>query len=173
MRTSKFGEIVLDVDDLCDAVMQGRDVTTLSRLTVEPSVQHGSLLDLLCEPGMIPSWTLPESQDLTLSEFDSERQRRWFMPERYAQLDIAAHVLGLCETQAQLQRAGHELLMYQERDLFDLLRYLTYLVDVMRDNGVIWGVGRGSSISSYVLYLLGVHRIDSMFYDLDPSEFLR
>ncbi len=173
MRTSKFGEIVLDVDDLCDAVMQGRDVTTLSRLTVEPSVQHGSLTDLLSDPGMISSWTLPASQDLTLSEFDNERQRRWFMPERYAQLDIAAHVLGLCETQAQLQRAGHELLMYQERDLFDLLRYLTYLVDVMRDNGVIWGVGRGSSVSSYVLYLLGVHRIDSMFYDLDPSEFLR
>jgi DNA polymerase III alpha subunit len=34
-------------------------------------------------------------------------------------------------------------------------------------------VGRGSSVASYVLYLLGVHRIDSMFYDLDPSEFLR
>jgi len=38
---------------------------------------------------------------------------------------------------------------------------------------MIWGVGRGSSVASYVLYLLDVHRIDSMFYDLDPSEFLR
>jgi len=38
---------------------------------------------------------------------------------------------------------------------------------------VIWGVGRGSSVASYVLYLLGVHRIDSMFYDLDVAEFLR
>ncbi len=57
--------------------------------------------------------------------------------------------------------------------MFDLLRYLVYLVDVMKQNQVIWGVGRGSSVASYVLYLLGVHRIDSMFYDLDVTEFLR
>jgi len=87
--------------------------------------------------------------------------------------DIAEHVLTLCTTDAELQRCGHELMLYQERGLFDLLRFLTYLVDVMRDNHVIWGVGRGSSVSSYVLYKLGIHRIDSMFYDLDVEEFLR
>jgi DNA polymerase III alpha subunit len=43
----------------------------------------------------------------------------------------------------------------------------------MQDNRIIWGVGRGSSVASYVLYKLGVHRIDSMYYDLDPQEFLR
>jgi DNA polymerase III alpha subunit len=63
--------------------------------------------------------------------------------------------------------------LFQERNLFDLLRYLKYLVDTLQANRMIWGVGRGSSVASYVLYLLGVHRIDSMFYDLDPSEFLR
>ena len=43
----------------------------------------------------------------------------------------------------------------------------------MQENNLIWGVGRGSSVASYVLYKLGVHRIDSIFYDLDPGEFLR
>jgi hypothetical protein len=95
------------------------------------------------------------------------------MPEEYNQLDIAEHVLQLCHTEAQLQRCGAALLLYQERGLFDLLRYLKYLVDVMRHNHVIWGVGRGSSVASYVLYLLGVHRIDSMYYELDAQEFLR
>jgi DNA polymerase III alpha subunit len=95
------------------------------------------------------------------------------MPEQYQQLDIAEHVLSLCQTQEQLQRQGQELLLYQERDLFDLLRYLKYLVDVMTQHHVIWGVGRGSSVASYVLYLLKVHRIDSMFYELDIHEFLR
>ncbi len=52
-------------------------------------------------------------------------------------------------------------------------RYLKYLVDTMKDNKVIWGVGRGSSCASYVLYLLGIHRVDSMFYNLDVEEFLR
>ena len=82
-------------------------------------------------------------------------------------------MLDLCQTQAQLQRVGEELLLYQERDLFDLLRYLKYLVDTMKANNVIWGVGRGSSVSSYVLFLLEIHRIDSMYYDLDINEFLR
>ena len=63
--------------------------------------------------------------------------------------------------------------MFQERNLFNLLKYLKYLVDTMQSNKVIWGVGRGSSVASYVLYLLGVHKIDSMYYDLDPGEFLR
>jgi DNA polymerase III alpha subunit len=88
-------------------------------------------------------------------------------------LDIAELVIGMCDTEQKLQRVGHELLLYQERGLFDLLRYLKYLVDVMKRNNVIWGVGRGSSVASYVLYLLGVHRIDSMYYDLDAEEFLR
>ena len=43
----------------------------------------------------------------------------------------------------------------------------------MKQNNLIWGVGRGSSVASYVLYLLGVHRIDSLHYNLDIAEFLR
>ena len=95
------------------------------------------------------------------------------MPDEYRDLDIAEYVLGLCNTDSELQRVGEELLLFQERDLFNLLRYLKYLVDVMTQNNCIWGVGRGSSTASYVLYLLGVHRINSMFYDLDPRAFLR
>jgi DNA polymerase III alpha subunit len=82
-------------------------------------------------------------------------------------------VLSLCKTEQQLQRVGKELLMYQERNMFDLLRYLKFLVDTLKSKNIIWGVGRGSSVASYVLYLLEVHRIDSMHYDLDPGEFLR
>jgi DNA polymerase III alpha subunit len=95
------------------------------------------------------------------------------MSTEYQDLDIAELVIGLCDTPEKLQRVGQELLLYQERGLFDLLRYLKYLVDLMRENHVIWGVGRGSSVASYVLYLLGVHRIDSIYYDLDAAEFLR
>jgi DNA polymerase III alpha subunit len=95
------------------------------------------------------------------------------LAKEYKTLDIAEYVLALCKNEAELQRCGHELLLYQEKDLFNLLRYLKYLVDVMTENNVIWGVGRGSSVASYVLYKLGVHRIDSMFYDLEPTEFLR
>jgi DNA polymerase III alpha subunit len=119
------------------------------------------------------TWCFPESGNVSIPEFDTVQQQHWHMPEEYKQFDIAEYLLNLCNTQQELQRVGKELLLFQERNLFDLLRYLKYLVDVMTKNHVIWGVGRGSSVSSYVLYKMGVHQIDSMFYDLDASEFLR
>ena len=173
MLTNKFGEIVLAEQDLCDAVMQGQQIWTLPRITVDPAMDLERLIHGLEDPAAVLTWTFPENDDVAVPEFDHVRQNHWFMPDEYKNMDIAKHVLELCVTDAELQRTGEELLLYQEHDLFDLLRYMKYLVDVMRENHVIWGVGRGSSVASYVLYLLGVHRINSMYYDLDPREFLR
>tara|TARA_B110000977_G_C10912115_1_gene429714 strand:- start:276 stop:791 length:516 start_codon:yes stop_codon:yes gene_type:complete len=108
-----------------------------------------------------------------VAQYHNENQSNWHMPEKYKQLDIAEYLLKLCNTDAELQRVGTELLLYQERDMFDLLRFLVYIVDVMRKQDIVWGVGRGSSVASYVLYLIGVHKIDSLYYDLDIAEFLR
>lgn len=173
MQTNKFGEIILDSEDLSDLIMRGQDPTEIKNLTVDRSIDLEKLQRSIENPGSLLTWTFPEDSDRAIPEFDLIKQSNWFMPEEYKNLDIAVYVLSLCQTQEELQRAGQELLLYQERDLFDLLRYLKYLVDIMRENNVIWGVGRGSSVASYVLYLLGVHRINSMFYDLDPREFLR
>jgi DNA polymerase-3 subunit alpha len=95
------------------------------------------------------------------------------MPQEYKDMDIAQYILDLCTGEAELQRCGEELLLYQEKDLFNLLKFLKYLVDIMKANNVIWGVGRGSSVASFVLYKMGVHRINSMFYKLHINEFLR
>ena len=112
-------------------------------------------------------------QAVAIEDFDRMCQSQWLMPDKYKHMDIAEYVLGLCESEAALQRVGEELLLYQAHDLFDLLRYLKFLVDIMKQNNLIWGVGRGSSVASYVLYLLEVHRIDSLHYNLDIAEFLR
>jgi DNA polymerase III alpha subunit len=133
---------------------------TTAGITVDGTVQLGD--------------TSPETDvSLSVDEYDLLNQRNWLMPDEYKELDIAQHIIDLCKTDAEIQRAGQELLMFQERNLFNLLKYLKYLVDTMQSNNIIWGVGRGSSVASYVLYLLGVHKIDSMYYDLDPGEFLR
>jgi DNA polymerase III alpha subunit len=108
-----------------------------------------------------------------IEEFDQFQQSQWHMPEDYKKLDIAEYILSLCKSQAELQRVGEELLLYQERNLFDLLRFLKYLIDCLKKHKIVWGVGRGSSVASYVLYLLGVHKINSLYYDLDIKEFLK
>jgi DNA polymerase III alpha subunit len=157
MIKNKFGEIVYNIEDVVDLIMKEKST---NGITVDTSV------DL--------EGTQSETDiSLSVDEYDLMNQHRWLMPKEYQQLDIAQHVINCCKTEAEMQRAGEELLMFQERNLFNLLKYLKYLVDTMRDNNIIWGVGRGSSVASYVLYLLGVHKIDSMYYDLDPGEFLR
>lgn len=114
-----------------------------------------------------------DSLDVDPETYHKQNQANWHMPEQYKQLDIAKYLLDLCRTDAELQRVGTELLLYQEREMFDLLRFLVYIVDVMREQDIVWGVGRGSSVASYVLYLIGIHRINSIHFDLDWHEFLR
>ena len=173
MRKNKFGEIVLDKNDLFDYAMQGKEIWNIPGLVVDNDVDLEKLIHWIENPNDLITWTFPENSDISVAEFDARNQGHWFMPDKYKEMDIAAYILSLCETPIQLQRCGEELLLYQEKYLFDLLRYLKYLVDVMEENNVIWGVGRGSSVDSYVLFLLKVHKIDSIYYDLDPQEFLR
>jgi hypothetical protein len=173
MKQNKFGELVFLEDDVCDLLMQGRNIDSLKNLVVDPSVNIENLVMHVERPDSLLTWTFPYNQETSVPEFHASQQIMWHMPADYKQLDIAEHILGLCASEVELQRCGEELLLYQERNLFDLLRYLKYLVDVMTTNCVIWGVGRGSSVASYVLYKLGVHRIDSLYYKLDCREFLR
>jgi hypothetical protein len=105
--------------------------------------------------------------------FDTHNQLTWFMPKEYYNLDIAQHLLDQCKSEDELQRVGEELILFQEREMFNLLRFLKYMVDTLREHKIVWGVGRGSSVASFVLYLLGVHRINSLYYNLDIAEFLR
>ena len=117
--------------------------------------------------------------DVDQKTFDGVCQSEWFMPDEYKELHVEKYVLGKLITDGykaqgpEYQRAFAELEQFKKRDMINLLRYMIYLVDFMRENNIVWGVGRGSSVASYVLYLIGVHRIDSIKYNLDWREFLR
>ena len=170
MKQNRFGELVFSESDVCDLIMSGRDTAELNGLILDPTVDMTQWTDIL---NAVPDFKNSQEHACDEAEFHKQCQSRWHMPPEYLQLDIAQHVLSLCDNEVELQRCGAELLLFQERNLFDLLKYLKYLVDTMRTNHIIWGVGRGSSVASYVLYKLGVHRVDSIYYNLDIQEFLR
>ena len=111
--------------------------------------------------------------DVDEQTFDGVCQSEWFMPDEYKTLSVNELVFDRCNTPEEQERAYEELQEFGKRGMYNLLRYMIYLVDFMRENDIVWGVGRGSSVASYVLYLIGVHRIDSIQYDLDWREFLR
>ena len=111
--------------------------------------------------------------DVDQKTFDGVCQSEWFMPDEYKNFEIHSWLLQHCKTTEEHNRVTEELAAYGSRGMNDLLRYMKYLVDFMRENNIVWGVGRGSSVASYVLYLIGVHKINSIQFDLDWREFLR
>lgn len=44
------------------------------------------------------------------------------------------------------------------------------LIQRFKDDGIVWGVGRGSGSASLVLYLLEVHDVDPVKYNISFSE---
>lgn len=114
--------------------------------------------------------------DVDQKTFDSVCQSEWLMPDEYKNVsdNKLFHILiGKCNNTDQADRVLEEYDEYKKRGMLNLLKYLMYLVDFMRENKIVWGVGRGSSVSSYILYLIGIHKIDSLKYNLDWREFLR
>ena len=100
------------------------------------------------------------------------------IPQHYKELDVEKFIRSKIPTSGQdvkikTARVERELAMYKERGLYPILQLLIYIVDTMRQNNLVWGVGRGSSVASYLLYILGVHKVDSHKYELDIKEFLK
>lgn len=168
MRTDIYGQQIYNEMELCLLYLQD-PFRTINKALVENEIKFDEILQLENVPELIKY----NSLDITVEQFDNLNQSNWLMPEKYKTMDIAQYVLEQCNGEAELQRAGEELLLFQERDMFILLRYLKYLVDTMRENNIVWGVGRGSSVASFVLFLLGIHRINSLYYDLSIDEFLK
>lgn len=109
---------------------------------------------------------------ISVEEFDRQNQTAWFMPEDYCP-NLIEYLYSRCQTEQETERVNLELELFIKHNMLDLLFYLKYLVDTMRQHKIVWGVGRGSSVASYVLYLIGVHRINSIKYNLDIHEFLK
>lgn len=168
MITDIYGQQIYTEKDICKLYLTNTD-TKLKNILCESKIEFDDRLNLSGVPTIIEYAV----ENISIKEFDEKCQSNLYIPAEYKNYDIAKYVLDLCQNDSELQRAGQELLLYQERDMFDLLRYLKYLVDTMRKHGIVWGVGRGSSVASFVLFLLGVHKINSLYYDLDINEFLK
>lgn len=170
MRYDKFGRVSITEKELCDILYSNLDINLSSFLVEDPETFNHSVVSSHYESPLLNKY---HELDIDISQFDQKNQSHWFIPDEYMEMDIAKWLLDQCTSEPQLQRVAKELLLFQEKNLFILLKYLKYLVDTMRKNNIVWGVGRGSSVASYVLYLIGIHRIDSLYYDLPIEEFLK
>jgi len=103
----------------------------------------------------------------------------WNLPEKYLSLDLDDYLLKLADKiehdslyDKRVERLSTEIFLFKQLKLDEVLRTIIYVIDKMTEKKVVWGVGRGSSCSSYLLYLMGLHEIDAVLYEIDIEDFL-
>lgn len=170
--TDEWGNVLFDADGLIDLLMRGSELS--SELTAHNS-DGVDKFNALCKELDHPEDAVSIYTKPTVSptDWDLAFQEQWFTPEPYASMDVLSWLVERCTTDAQIQRIAEEWALFEEREMIPVLRCLIYMVDTFRERNVVWGVGRGSSVASYALYLIGIHKVDSLAFELDVREFLK
>lgn len=166
-----YGRVTIDLQQAFEVIYDGGD---LKGLLLAPSPEIAVFNERLATIDREDiALAVPAPIAHSPEEEHASRASTWLIGDEIADLDLAAFFESLCKTEAQRERAREELALFADRGLFPLLRAMICLVSHWRERGVLWGVGRGSSVASFILYLIGVNRIDPMRYGLDIKEFLR
>lgn len=108
---------------------------------------------------------------------------RWQIPTFYQAIDVYSYVLcrldeftsTLSEQQKSkyFDRALYELEYFEDSDSFEFLRCIIFVVETLSKSKTFWGVGRGSSCASLCLFLIGLHLVDPIKYDIPPGDFFK
>jgi DNA polymerase III alpha subunit len=169
MRLDQFGNPIFNSVDIFRALYQGK-LSNLKDLTVD----YTEDIEQLEQTAGFTFQRFNEQLDgISVEDFDQALQSDWFMPPEYREFNVKKWCLDKCTTQEQIDRVNAELDAFENKEMIPLLQWTKHFVDTCNANGIVWGVGRGSSVASFVLFLLGVHQIDSVKYNLDWQEFLR
>lgn len=171
MKTNMYGQAILNSDELKELLLRGRNISNLTVEQDEDLELYNEHYDSLLKQHV--TFLFPDKEIYTFDEFHKNSADKWLFPVEFQQLDVYTWLLNKCKTQEEIDRVIEEYTLYEERDLIMLLRLFIFLIDYMRKNKFIWGVGRGSSVSSYILYLIGVHRVNSLKYNFSISDFLK
>ena len=168
----EWGNVVFDADGLIDLLMRGNE---LSGELVTQQSEGVSRFNALCKELDHPQDTVAiySRPEVDVATWDQNLQNQWFTPEPYASLDVLTWLTEKCSETKQLERVIEEWVLFEEREMIPVLRCLIHMVESFRERKVVWGVGRGSSVASYCLFLIGIHKVDSIKYELDIREFLK
>lgn len=142
----------------------------------DSAVEPSKLLDMILTNGPKGIFSKSKVEGIAMkTECSPIPEPEWTIPKEYLNKDIQLEIIDLADSigPASVERVKMEFELYNSFDMIESLQALAYVKDMMVENNVVWGVGRGSSVSSYVLFLMGIHSVDSLKYELDISEFLR
>ena len=126
-----------------------------------------------------------ETYKLDIKSSIEPLDKTYLIPDKYCNINLKVYFLSLFnnylkvnpmsddDIEIRINRILEEVRLIKEYNIENLIRTAIYIVDVFEEKSVVWGTGRGSSCACYCLYLLGLHEVDSVKYDLDLDEFFR
>jgi DNA polymerase III alpha subunit len=126
---------------------------------------------------------IEEVQIKTEKSENDDFDKSWDIPERYQKLNIEEYLFEQSvefyytksidkEMRTKYdKRLEDEMKEIKSRNLEILLRTLVYIVDTFKQSKTVWGVGRGSSCASLALFLIGLHKVDPIKYNIPLTEF--
>lgn len=167
----QYGNAAFSLEGAVDLLMRGGELPGIQVVDEEGFHKYNQLCKEFDHPE--DSVVFYKTPEVSVEEWDRERQARWFIPEPFASINVFEWLLERCTTEEEGLRVIEEWRLFEERGMENVLRFMIYMVDHLRKSGILWGVGRGSSVASYCLYLIGVHRINSLRFGLDYREFLK
>lgn len=166
------GDIVTDdLNTLMALMSKGVKVQQLFLKEITPEVNQYNLIASPCDR-------------ITTKDKMEDLSSDWIIPRSYETLDVKDYVVDKLydksemelytnsDIKLRLKRIIMELELFHARGLFPVLRAIIYVINTLEANNIVWGVGRGSSVSSYLLYLIGTHDVDSFKYNLDIVDFI-
>jgi len=169
MVITEHGDCIFNEDDVIKHLYQNPNFD-IAKLYINDIVKYNTAIKQL-------SINLPYLNEVPqrgdLKQFDSNQTDEWYMPVYYKNIDVKKYLLDKCNNEEERDRVLIEYKLFEQKGFIKVLKFLIYFVDVLRSNNIVWGVGRGSSVSSFCLFLIGVHKINPLLYNLDYREFLR
>ena len=168
-KINDHGDVIFSEEDIIDLLYTNPDFDISKLYFSDIDKYANSLKELGIDLPVIK--TAPHREDL--SDFDRANCDKWHMPDKYYQINVLQWLLDRCQNDEEKFRVQMEYDLFEKKQFIRVLQFLIYFVDTLRANNIVWGVGRGSSVASLCLFLIGVHKINPMLYNLDITEFLR
>lgn len=162
---SEHGDVRLDLNAVVYAINCGADIRYI-QLNEQDEAERLKFNDNCKKFGL-------EERMLDYTINHDQNHELWRYDPAYDNINLEDYFLNLCSTDEQRERVLYELSLYESYNMTKLLRCMIWLVDYLEEHNIFWGLGRGSSVSSYCLYLIGLHLVDSIKYELDVNEFLK
>ena len=168
-KINDHGDVIFTEQDAIDLLYTDPKFD-LSKLFFDETKKYESALkELGLDLPVIQTAPKRESVD----KFDNKNINNWHKTEKYYQINVLQWLLDKCQTDEEKMSVQTEYDMFEKKGFIKVLQFLIYFIDTLRANNIVWGVGRGSSVASFCLFLIGVHKINPLLYNLNIGEFLR